>query len=94
MTDDIVVWLRDWLGGVHLLRSRLAARSRTEFFMRGSLVPELLRRSEEMCAESVEEVGKAADEIERLRAALLEIIDEDNGPFADIARAALAGTSK
>ena len=38
--------------------------------------------------------GEAADEIERLRVALLEIIDEDNGPFADIARAALAGTSK
>ena len=34
--------------------------------------------------------GEAADEIERLRAALLKIIDEDNGPLADIARDALS----
>jgi hypothetical protein len=82
MSDELVKQLRDWLGSVHTLKSRLASRSRTEFYVPGSVAPELLRRSEEMCDEVVEQVRDAADLIEQQAARLTALESERDALLA------------
>lgn len=63
MTDEekIARGLSDLLANVHLLSSRLKERSRTEYFYPGSLAPELLRRSDEVCDAVIEHARRAVD---------------------------------
>lgn len=67
MTDfkAIADELENTLVNMHGLRHRLASRSRTEFFMPGSLAPELLRRSQEQLEEATAPMRDAVDALRR-----------------------------
>ncbi len=76
---------RTWMGGLHSLVSRLRSRSRTETFVRGSLAPELLRRSEEMLVEATDQLREdnatilsLLDRLERAEEALTKIARRAN----------------
>jgi hypothetical protein len=90
MVEDLIKRLRDWMGDVHTLKSRLYSRSRTEFFVPGSLAPELLRRSEEMCDEVIENTREAADALADANAHIAALESERDALLAAAGKEAVA----